>query len=354
MEMEESTPQGLRSGAQAHRRLAKGDSAARGADAPVGSLSPALTQKLVVTGSVELSADDVNRTTVAVRADIRRRGGMMVADRQTGVRYGVRSELQARLPPAELDPFIAWLGTQGNVESTNLSATDVSREYFDQELRMRTLRVTLDRLEKLLTDRNNVPLADVLNVEREMTRVRGEIEQLEGQHRYLADRAALATLNISISPRGQVPVGEPSEKFIVMARGLALHFLDEGVRHQNRLGTGVALLWGRRFDLALDILPGRGLDDRSILLNIGGGFYSDFLGAGRRRFGNPFLGLRVGAGSLNNRSTLLYGAEVGVEIVRLKYLLADVTGRAVGLYYNKSPTGSDITLQCALGVGVPF
>jgi hypothetical protein len=91
-----------------------------------------------------------------------------------------------------------------------------------------------------------------------------------------------------------------------------------------------------------------------MLLNFGGALYSDFLGGGRRRFGNPFLGLRVGVGSLNNRSSMTYGAEVGVEIVRLKHLLIDLTGRATGIYYNKSPTGSDIALQAVLGAGVPF
>ena len=113
-------------------------------------------------------------------------------------------------------------------------------------------------------------------------------------------------------------------------------------------------MFGRRFDIGLDVFPSRGLDDRSITLNMGAAVYSDFLGGGRRRYGNPFVGLRVGAGSINNRSTLTYGGEVGVELVRLPSLLIELTGRAVGLYYNRNPSGSDITFQAVLGAGVPF
>jgi hypothetical protein len=57
---------------------------------------------------------------------------------------------------------------------------------------------------------------------------------------------------------------------------------------------------------------------------------------------------------MNNRSTITYGAELGVEVVRMKYLLVEVTGRALGLYYNKAPTGADIAFQGLLAAGVPF
>ena len=321
---------------------------------PPGAPATDARQKLVVTGTIELSTEDVKATAAAIRAEAGRRGATIVTDKLNGARYGVSAQLQLRISPAEVDPFIAWLVDQGTVEASNLSANDVSRAYFDQELRLRTLRVTLDRLEKILADRTAVPLADILAVEREMTRVRGEIEQLEGQHRYLADRVERATLEVHVLARGQILVGVPEQKFILLARGAGWRFVDDGFRHRDRLGGGVALVFGRRFDLSLEVLPSRGYDGRSTLFSLGGALYSDFLGGGRRSFGNPYLGFRVGAGSLNNRSTLAYGAEVGVELVRLKYLLVDLTGRVMGLYYNRNPTGSDITFQGTLGVGVPF
>ena len=322
---------------------------------PPAATTPDAKQKLVVTGAIEVSTDDVPGTADAIRAEARRRGATVVSDRQSGARYGVRAELQLRLLPDDVDPFIAWLATKGVIESTNVLANDVSRDYFDQQLRLRTLRVTLERLEKILTDRADTPLADVLAVEREMTRVRGEIEQLEGQHRYLADRVARATLDVRVVSHAEpVVVEPPKQKFILMARGLGLRFVDAGDRSRGRFGAGVALLFGRRFELGLDILPARGGDARSALFSLAGGFYSDFLGGGRRQFGNPYVGFRLGAGSVNDRSTLAYGAEVGVELARMKYVLVELAARVVGLYYNKDPHGSDITLQGTLGVGVPF
>jgi hypothetical protein len=73
-----------------------------------------------------------------------------------------------------------------------------------------------------------------------MTRVRGEIEQLEGQHRYLSDRAALATLDVHISARGQQLLGEATEKFILMAHGVALRGMARRRRARGFLGTRCA------------------------------------------------------------------------------------------------------------------
>ena len=310
-------------------------------------------QKLVITGALEVSTHDVRQLVDAVRANTHVRGGIVVSDELTGARYGVRARLQVRLPPAEVGPFVEWLATQGQLESKHLTASDVSRQYFDEEVRLRTLRTELDRLQKLMSERENVPLADVLAIERETTRVRDELEHLEGQHLYLADRVARATLDVHITAPDDVVVGAPSEKFLLVAHGLALSFADDGDRHRQRFGGGVSMLLGRRFDLTFDVLPSRGADARSMLLTMGAAAYSDFLGRGRRLIGNPYLGLRAGGGGVNGRGTFAFGGELGVELVHHPRFLLDLTGRAMALYSGRS-TKTDIAFQGLLGVGVPF
>jgi len=310
-------------------------------------------QRLVVSGAVEISTDDVAGTTAAIRTEVPLRGGVIVADELRGAKYGVHAHLQVRLPPGAFEPFVAWLAKQGALESSNLAASDVSREYFDEELRLGTLRAELERLQKLLAERETTPIETVLAIERELTRVEGEIERLEGQHRYLADRVERATLDVHVSAHDQFVAGAPDEKFMLMVRGFSSSFLDVRDRHQSRLGMGVQLLFSRHFDFGLDVLPARGADARSMLFTAGTAVYSDFLGRGRRLVGNPYLGLRLGGGSVNGEGAFAYAADVGVEIVHHPRFLLDVTGRAMGLYYGKSPK-SDVLFQLLLGVGVPF
>jgi hypothetical protein len=46
---------------------------------------------------------------------------------------------------------------------------------------------------------------------------------------------------------------------------------------------------------------------------------------------------------------------VGVELLRYKLFLVEITGRALGLWYHRSsaPT-SDLVLEGTVGVGIPF
>ncbi len=337
------------------RRLAQAEVGETTSTAPTAARPTAdeTQQKLVVSGAVEISTADVRATASAVRAGAVARGGVVVSDELSGAKYGVHARSQVRLPPAEVAPFVAWLGTLGALESSQLATSDVSREYFDEELRLRTLRGEMDRLEKLMAEHPNASLDDVLSIERETTRVRADIERLEGQHRYLGDRVALATLDVHVTTHDEYVAGAPEQKFVLFGHALASSFIDGGARHRDRYGAGVGILFGRRFDLTFDVLPSRDADPRSMLLTVGGAVYSDFLGGGRRLFGNPYLGLRLGGGGINGRGAFAYAGEIGVELVRHPHFLVDLTGRAMGLLYGQSPR-SDIAIQGVLGVGVPF
>jgi hypothetical protein len=284
-------------------------------------------------------------------------GGTVVSEVVQGNAEEGRATLQLRLPPGAAVSFVDWLGTQATVESRTVETNDVSRAYVDQELAIKNLRITMSRLQELAA-RRDAQLKDVLEVERELTRVRGEIERIEGEHRLLGDRIARATLTVNVLPkRGAQPPDihvEPELKFELVPHLSVLHFLDAGVtRSQTRTGGGVTLMFSRAFSVDVTALPRDEGDARSFLFSASVAGYSDFLGGGRRRFGNPYLGLRAGGGSVNTHGVFTFGGEVGVELVRYKLFLLDVTGRALGFIYGHG-VPNDVVIEGVLGIGVPF
>jgi hypothetical protein len=338
-------------------RLAKASPQVASATSPTSA-----DEKLVVNGSVSLVAEDVPRVTRDLRAQAAARRGSLVSEVISGAEQGIQAAVRVRLPPPEVTPFLDWLATQGRIESRRLEATDVSREYFDQALAIKNLELTMGRLQQLVS-RPGAELKEVLEIERELTRVRGELERLKGQHRFLQDQVARATLSISITTRAGaiVPLPPlPEQKFVLVASGSLLWFVDESDREQLRPGGGVSVMFSRVFALHMDIFPGRAGNARSFLFSAAGATYSDFLGGGRRRFFNPYLGLRLAAGAINDRSAFGAGAEVGVELYRHRLFLVDLSGRVLGLWYDKEDTeppgarASDIAIQGVLGIGAPF
>jgi uncharacterized protein DUF4349 len=105
--------------------------------------------------------------------------------------------LEVRMPAARFDDALAALRPLGNVESVNVSTADVGEEYVDVNARMDNARKLEERLIGLLATRTG-KLRDVLDVERELSRVREEIERYEGRLRYLRTRAAVSTISVTV------------------------------------------------------------------------------------------------------------------------------------------------------------
>ena len=72
----------------------------------------------------------------------------------------------------------------------------MTEEFFDLEARIRNKQEEEKRLLKHLADSTG-KLEDILKVESELTRVRGEVEQMQGRLRFLANRADLSTVTIT-------------------------------------------------------------------------------------------------------------------------------------------------------------
>ncbi len=104
----------------------------------------------------------------------------------------------ARIPETRLDAVVAQARKLGRVGQESQESKDVTREIVDTDARLRNMQRTEERLLALLGEQS-AALADVLAVERELTRVRGEIEQLSAALKALEHDVAMATLTVHLS-----------------------------------------------------------------------------------------------------------------------------------------------------------
>jgi Domain of unknown function (DUF4349)/Putative zinc-finger len=102
-----------------------------------------------------------------------------------------------RIPAAQLDAAMAELKKLGRVEDESQGGEEVTQQYVDLEARLVNGKHTEQRLTDILRQRTG-KLQDVLKVELEIDRVRGEIEQMQAEKKELGKRVAFATLNTMI------------------------------------------------------------------------------------------------------------------------------------------------------------
>jgi len=115
-----------------------------------------------------------------------------------------------RIPADQLTSVMTTIkGYVDEVVAESQSAQDVTEQFVDLEARLRNLEALEVELRALLEDVRQQPNADpvkLLTVFNELSSVRGQIEQIQGQINYLSDLTAMATLDVQVS---QTPIAVP-------------------------------------------------------------------------------------------------------------------------------------------------
>ena len=307
-------------------------------------------EKLVIEAWLTVQTEDVGKATAAIRARVEADGGRVVSENLMGAaQLASSAAIEVRVLPGKSTEFLTWIGSLGVVESRRILASDVSKTLFDQELALTNLGLTMARLQKLAE--KDVPMAQLIEIEKEMTRVRGEIERIKGEQRWLLDRVAFATISITLTREGGPVEFAPHAKIHPGPRLSVLALLDPGDRERTRVGGGVTLHIERFLTFDLDVFPSKPGDSRAVIATVGSALYSGLVGGGRRQWLNPYLGFRVGYGYLSGEHAFAVAGEVGLELFKHRYLLVEAAGRALAFIHDST---GEVAFQGTLGVNVPF
>ena len=166
--------------------------------ATAGTAAQIAPSMLIRTGSASVEVAKLDPAIIKVRQLATQLGGYVANSSISGGHDQIRSAtLELKIPAARYDQAIGGLGGIGEVESVNTSVEDVGEEYVDITARVTNSKRLEERLTQLLATRTG-KLEDVLAVERELARVREEIERYEGRLRFLRTRAAVSTLSVTV------------------------------------------------------------------------------------------------------------------------------------------------------------
>jgi hypothetical protein len=172
----------------------------------------------------------------------------------------------------------------------------------------------------------------------------------------LADRVARSTIYVTL--RSEDPgagVIAPNPTLWPGLRAFVLADYTNAANLDWYTGGGLSFLISRGFGFELDIAREVTSGDAAnwIQLSAGGDLYSNLLGAGKRRFFNPYLGFRVAYVYADQVSELGLGGNVGLEIYRGTMLLVDSQLRAQAVF-GSSAHALHLALQPTLSLSAAF
>ncbi len=158
-------------------------------------------RKTITNVDISMEADNAFRTVDEITVMATAAGGYVSGSSVYDSYYSDTSRqegyITVRIPSENYTAFVRDVEKLGEVNSKSITGTDVTEEYIDLEARLNNLQKQEKRLTEILNMSNTVE--EVLSVEKELERVRGEIDSLTGRLQYLNNRIDFATINIRVT-----------------------------------------------------------------------------------------------------------------------------------------------------------
>ena len=175
------------------------------------------TAMIIRTGTATIKVDSLESAVARLRALAASVGGYVGnTSMQTGSDQLRSATVEIKVPAQRWGQLVNGLKPIGTLESENENAEDVGEEFVDVQARVANAKRLEARLIDLLANRTG-KLSDALQVERELARVREEIERYQGRIRFLQTQSAISTMTVTIHEPAPVLGSHPGDNPIAQA-----------------------------------------------------------------------------------------------------------------------------------------
>jgi len=169
---------------------------------PVEAQASALAnRKLIRNAQIELEIVSFDAAVQKITAFANEeRGYVETTNSEKQANGKLRGTVVVKVVPENLDRFAQRIRDLGELKNQTLGTEDITKAYFDTDSRLKNARVMEQRLIDMLKKKSD-DINDLLQVERELGRVREQIEQMQGELKYWDSQVQFATVTIQLTEK---------------------------------------------------------------------------------------------------------------------------------------------------------
>jgi hypothetical protein len=211
---------------------------------PVQGGAPAqqAKRKIILSYELTLEVESLSSSVEAITRLAESCGGYVFESSRSSLdKKSFSGEIGIRVPSAKSSGVLSGLRKLGRVEQENSTAEDISEQYVDLEARLKNAQASEARLKQMYQRAGDIE--DVLEVEKELTRVRGDIESFMAKKRNWDILTEMVTIKISLrEPSASLPSSHRFWRPVVSAFGEALEGISASL-HALIIIVGFLLPW---------------------------------------------------------------------------------------------------------------
>lgn len=152
-------------------------------------------QKIIKTSYLKFETQDLDETFLQIKKAIQNNKGFIQDDNSNKSYNTITRHLIIRVPTNNFQNTLDAVSKEvAYFDTKRISAKDVTEEFIDLEARLKAKLTLEKRYLELLSKAKNVK--EMLEIERELSNIREEIEAKQGRLKYLKDKVSLSTIDV--------------------------------------------------------------------------------------------------------------------------------------------------------------
>jgi hypothetical protein len=155
-------------------------------------------RKLIKEGSLRFRTENIHKTHDLIRNSLKGFGAYISEESTFNYSNETGYDLTVRVPAANFDSLLNYIVNHVNIKELDSKSTqikDVTEEFIDVEARIKIKKESEQKLTDLMKQSKN--LSETLEIQKQLTDLRADIESVEGRLKYLNDQVSYSTINIS-------------------------------------------------------------------------------------------------------------------------------------------------------------
>ncbi|MEG3581435.1 MAG: DUF4349 domain-containing protein [Chloroflexota bacterium] len=163
-----------------------------------------IDKKIQKNANINIEVKDLEESILKTNQMISTFKGEIISTNSGGIDFGQPyANIRFRVPSGSLEEVVIELKKfSSKVISENVYTNDVTEEFIDVEAKLNIMKSTEKRFSDLLADAKSVE--EVIQVEKELMRIRGDIDSLEGRLNYLSQTTDTSEINLNMNE--EVPI----------------------------------------------------------------------------------------------------------------------------------------------------
>jgi hypothetical protein len=156
-----------------------------------------IDRKIVKNGNMTLEVNDITAAITGITAIASDLNGYVVSSNKSGDQDATYGQISIRVPSDRFDEAFDRIRKLAvNVPNESTNSQDVTEQYTDLQAQLRNLEATEAQYLELMKKAEKVE--DILAVQRELSNVQGQIEQLKGRIQYLDRTSDMALIDVNL------------------------------------------------------------------------------------------------------------------------------------------------------------